>query len=188
MKAAMAEKAKLKFYTDKPCRFIYRTTGPVLVGKTLEARGDQPHTTVFSMCRPVQDLETLISLDGTGRVICHRSGMKSYDVLSAFLMSYSTSNQQGLPPLAAPVPQTPLAAQGSSQPAGQRRKWLRYSFKQPQRPETEAEDLPITAPVAQLPTQPDRDTGGVMVPANLLRVRNQQRLLLTEKNGGFLMT
>ena len=77
MKVAMAEKDQMKFYTDKPCRFIYRTTRPVRVGKILEARGYQPHVTVFSMCRPVEDLEKLITLDDTGRVSCQRSGMES---------------------------------------------------------------------------------------------------------------
>ena len=36
MSRAMAEKSKMKGYNDRPCRFIYNTTGPKLVGKTLK--------------------------------------------------------------------------------------------------------------------------------------------------------
>ena len=93
-------------FLEKPCDIIARTTGPVRVGKTLQARakhGYQPHVRVFSMCRPVEDLERLISLDATGRVSCKRSDLESYDVLSAFSMSYR-SNPQTLPPVAAPRP------------------------------------------------------------------------------------
>ena len=42
MKVSMAEKAHMQYYSDNPHRFIYRTTGPVRVGKTFEARGYQP--------------------------------------------------------------------------------------------------------------------------------------------------
>ena len=100
MKLAFAEKEHNEWYKNKPCRFIYRTTGPVRVGKTLEKRGYQPRVTVFSMCRPVEDLEKMIYLDNCGRVRCDRSDLASYDVLSAFSMSYSAAGPRTPPPLA----------------------------------------------------------------------------------------
>ena len=104
MKVAFAEKERNAWYLDKPCRFIYRTTGSIRVGKTLEERGYQPRVTVFSMCRPVEDLEKMLYLDSTGRVRCQRSDLQSYDVLSAFSMSYSAGKRRTPPPLAAPLP------------------------------------------------------------------------------------
>ena len=49
MSPAMAEKSEMEYYDDKPCRFIYHTTGPKLVAKTLKTRGYEPRVTVFSM-------------------------------------------------------------------------------------------------------------------------------------------
>ena len=164
MKISMAQKASMPFYTDKPCRFIYRTTGPVRVGKTLEEKGYQPQVTVFSMCRPVQDLEKLISLDNTGRVICGRSGMESYDVLSAFSMSYNTGNMQAPPPLATPSPPP-----RPPPPTGGQRKKFRFRGKRPEFqdaevPDTEAAHAPSTALVQHEATQPCKDIDEVMRP------------------------
>ena len=162
MKIAMAEKEQMRFYANKPCRFIYRTTGPVQVGKTLERRGYQPQVTVFSMCRPVHDLEKLISLDGTGRVTCQRSGMESYDVLSAFSMSYNTDNPRPPPPLAMPLHQLPTGGLPASATGGEhppcvpttKAVWRRYSIKKPQLPDAEVKHRPTTALVEQKETQP----------------------------------
>ena len=94
-----------KYYSDKPCRFIYQTTGPKGVGKTLRLNGYEPHVTVFSMNRPVQNLEKHLSLDSEGRVRCHLPGMEQYDVWSAFSMSYNVKSQGKPPPLAEPLAQ-----------------------------------------------------------------------------------
>ena len=101
MSQAMAEKTQAQWYNDEPCRFIYRTTGPKRVGHFLQTNGDEPLVTVFSMCRPLPDLEKHISLDDTGRVCCHRSGMDSYDVWSAFSMNHNTGDPKS--PRSAPA-------------------------------------------------------------------------------------
>ena len=96
-----------KHYSDKPCRFIYHKTGPKAVGKTLRIKGYEPHVTVFSMNRPVRDLEKHLSVDHEGRVRCHLPGMDKYDVWSAFSMSYNVKSQGTPPPLAEPIAQLP---------------------------------------------------------------------------------
>lgn len=157
----------MKFSADKPCRFIYRTTGPVRVRKTLEARSYQPHVTMFSMCRQVQDLEKLISLDGTGRVSCQQSGMESYDVLSAFSMSYSTGNPRPPPPMANPLFQPPFG--------GQRKKWRRYTVKKPEFPDAEGKHLPSTALLEQDATQPPKRMDEEMRPGYQPQEQRHQR-------------
>ena len=97
MSKAMAEKRVLPCYSDEPRRFISHTTGSKLVGKTVESHGYEPQVTVFSMCRPVRDLEMLLSVDLTGRVCGHEATMDQYDVLSAFSMSSSTGNDASPP-------------------------------------------------------------------------------------------
>ena len=149
MKVAMAEKEQMRFYANKPCRFIYRTTGPVGVGKTLEKRGYQPRVTVFSMCRPVQDLDKLISVDDTDRVSCKRSGLDSYDVLSALSMSYS-GNLGPPPPLAPPLPPPRPPPPPPPPPGGQRKK-LRHRTKKPELLDAEVPD----AEVKHLPSPAD---------------------------------
>ena len=47
MSRAMAEKSQRQCHNDKPCRFIYNTTGPKRVGQTLQSRGYEPQVTVF---------------------------------------------------------------------------------------------------------------------------------------------
>ena len=103
MKLALAEKEGIVWYIDKPCHFSDLTTVPKRVGKTLDSRVfsmSRPPVTVFSKSRPVEDLEKLIYLDTSGRVRCHRSDLESFDVLSAFSMSYSGATWQTPPPLA----------------------------------------------------------------------------------------
>ena len=100
MARAMPEKSQIPWYNNKACRFIYNTTGPKLVERTLEEQGYAPHVTVFSMCRPVPNLLRYLSLDDTGRVICHLDWIDKYDVFSAFSMSYRTPRPQSLPRLA----------------------------------------------------------------------------------------
>lgn len=156
MKVAIVDKGPMKYYTDKPCRFIYDTTGPVRVGKTWEASGYQPHVTVFPMCRPVEDLETIISLERTGRVRCHRYGMESYSVLSAPSLSCNTGNTRPPPPLAKPVPQPP--------PGRQRKKRLRFTIKKPELPDAEFTHPPSTAHVQQEETQPRKGIDEEMRP------------------------
>ena len=135
MSPAMAEKSKMEYYDDKPCRFIYHTTGPTLVAKTLKTRGYEPRVTVFSMCRPVRNLERHISLDGTGRVFCHRSGLKSYDVWSAFSMSYNTGDLRSPPSLAMPLtrfppdPKTKKRSLAQLPPDPETKKRPRYAIK-----------------------------------------------------------
>ena len=109
MKRAIAEKSNIAWYKEQPCHFIYRTTGSVLVSNVLKSSGYEPHVTVFSMCRPVQFLENHIELDNTGRAWCHHLPrvFKSYDVWSAFSMSYTTADPGGPPPLAMPAAQLP---------------------------------------------------------------------------------
>ena len=130
MVESMAERSPMKSYDDKPCRFIYHTTGPRLVGRTVQEHGYEPHVTVFSMCRPVRGLEKHISMDGTGRVSCHRSGLRQYDVLSAFSMSYSN----GAKPFA-PSPMARLPAQLPPYPQNKKRR--RWSFKTTEAPADE---------------------------------------------------
>ena len=109
MSDAMAEKSQMPWYYDKPCRFIYHTTGPKQVSRFMSSfiKGCEPQVTVFSMCRPVQDLDKHITVADTGHVCCHMSGMESYDVLSAFSMSYNTAGPNHVPPLAMPIAQLP---------------------------------------------------------------------------------
>ena len=108
----MAVASQTQFYDDKPRNFISQTTGPKRVGKTLQSHGYEPQVTMFSMCRPVPDLEPHIALDNTGRVCCHLSGMDSYDVWAAFSMSYRTGGFQRLPPpLASAVAAEAVAAE-----------------------------------------------------------------------------
>ena len=95
---AMATERTNPCWITKACPFVYHTTGPKQVGRTVESRGYEPQVTVFSICRPVPDLEKHLSLDDTGRVCCHRSGLDSYDVWSAFSMSYNTGDPRSPPP------------------------------------------------------------------------------------------
>ena len=107
MSMAMGEKSKLPFYLDKPCRFIYNTTGPKLVAQSLKKHGYEPDVTVFKMCRPVPDLDKHITVHEGGRVHPHWACMSSFDVLSAFSMSYNTKEKRAPPPLAMPNAQLP---------------------------------------------------------------------------------
>jgi hypothetical protein len=107
MLRAVTAKKDLKYYNEKPCRFIYHTTGPKGVGKTLRTKGYEPHVEVFSMCRPVPDLVQHLSLDTEGKVCCHVPGFKQYDVWSAFSMSYKKSKPGPLPALAPPLARLP---------------------------------------------------------------------------------
>ena len=107
MLRAVAAKQKLEYYSDKPCRFIYYTTGPKGVGKTLRTKGYEPQVTVFSMCRPVPDLVQQLNLDTAGKVCCQLPGFNQYDVWSSFSMSYNTSNPGTLPGLAPPLARLP---------------------------------------------------------------------------------
>ena len=107
MVRALAEKSDMGYYKAKPCRFIYHTTGPKGVGKTLRTYGYEPHVTVFSMCRPVPDLEKHLSLDDEGRVRCHLPRLEQYNVWSAFSMSYKGMLPRAPPPLARPLAQLP---------------------------------------------------------------------------------
>ena len=139
MSSAIAEKSKMEYYDDKPCRFIYHTTGPKLVAKTLKTRGYEPRVTVFSMCRPVRYVRTYlerhISLDEAGRVCCHRSGLKSYDVWSAFSISYNTGDPRSPPSLAMPLAQLPPDPKTKKRPLAQSphdletKKHPRYTLK-----------------------------------------------------------
>ena len=97
-----------RYYKLKACRFIYRTTGPQGVGKTLRTKGYEPQVTVFSMNRPAPNLEKHLSFDDDGRVSCHLPGMEQYDVWSAFSMSYNVQSPRAPPPLAEPFAQLPL--------------------------------------------------------------------------------
>ena len=100
----MAEKSKMEYYDDKPCRFIYATTGPKRVAKTLRSSRYEPRVTVFSMCRPVKDH---LSLADTGRVLYEQRRLRRYDVLSAFSMTYNTRIPKSPPKLARPLAQLP---------------------------------------------------------------------------------
>ena len=116
MKLSMAEKAAWQYSIANYMQwhFISKTTGPVAVSKTLQNIGYQPHVKVFSMCRPLFDLENVIELDETGRVTCKRRGLESYDVLSAFTnnyVPYGTRKPRPPPPLARPLPQPPPSVQ-----------------------------------------------------------------------------
>jgi len=126
MVRALAEKSDLEYYKDKPCRFIYHTTGPKGVGKTLRSHGYEPHVTVFSMCRPVPDLEKHLSLDDEGRVCCHLPGFEQYNVWSAFSMSYKGMLPRAPPPLARPLAQLP--------PFPAKKKRRRLTFKTTEAP------------------------------------------------------
>ena len=146
MSGAMAEKSKMEWYNDKPCRFIYNTTGPKLVGKTVQLHGYEPRVTVFSMCRPVPDLEKHLSLDDTGRVFCHRSGIEQYDVWSAFSMSYNTGDPGTPPPLAMPLAQLP--------PYPLKKKRRRYTAKTTEAPADEVDKQAISGYELQPKTEP----------------------------------
>ena len=143
----------MQYYNDGQCRFISNTTGPVAVGKTLET--NQPHVTVFSMCRPLLSLEKVIELDETGRVTCKRCGLESYDVLSASLMIYRTRNPRSPPPVARPLPQPP--------PGGQRKR-RRSTSKEPELPDADVKQLPSTKFVEEEATQPHKGLDEEMRP------------------------
>ena len=145
MKESMAEIAQVQYYNNKPCHFIHQTTGPSRVRKTFDEIGYQPHVTVFSMCRPLLDLEKVIELDETGRVTCTRCGLESYDVLSAISMSYRTLDPRPPPQLARPLPQPP--------PGGQR-KWRRCTSKKPELPDAEVKQLRTYVPIECIGYQP----------------------------------
>ena len=108
MSQAMIEKNNVQWYNDKPCRFIATTTGPERVAQTLQSKGYEPQVTVFSMSRPVLDLENHLSLDHTARLCCRRHDMHAHDVLSAFSMScIGKGNPLPMPPLPMPVAHFP---------------------------------------------------------------------------------
>ena len=121
MSEAMAEKKPMHHYDDKPCRFIYNTTGPKRVGKFVVSKGYEPQVTVFSMCRPVKGLDKHLSIDGTGRVVCNLAGKQQYDVWSAFSMSYKTSAPPVMPPLSMALAELP--------PLPKKQKHRRYMVK-----------------------------------------------------------
>jgi len=98
MSQAMADKRK-KYY-DQPFRFIYNTTGPKQVARSLKSRGYKPLVTVFSMCTPVPDLDQHLSFGDRGRVRCHLPGMTAYDILSAYSMRYTVGDPRPQPPQA----------------------------------------------------------------------------------------
>ena len=103
----LTEKKNIKSYRKRKWRFIYHTTGPKGVGKTLRTKGYEPHVEVFSMCRPVPDLVQHLSLDTDGKVRCDWPGLKQYDVWSAFSMSYAKLKPGPLPALAPPLATLP---------------------------------------------------------------------------------
>ena len=118
------------------------------MGKTLEARGYQPHVTVLSMLGPVRDLEKLITLDDTGRVfIPQRPRMQYHDVLSAFSMSYSGGVPLPPPPLARPRRQPSINEEGER----------RHSIIKPELRDPEVKELPSTAVVEPAATRPHQD-------------------------------
>ena len=100
MSRAMADRRKMKHYDDKPFRFIYNTTGPKQVARSLKSRGYEPQVAVFSMCTPVPDLDQHLSFGDRGRVRCHLPGMRKYDILSAYSMSYAKGDPGLQPPQA----------------------------------------------------------------------------------------
>jgi len=149
MKRAIAAKSKIAWYKDKPCRFIYRTTGPILVSNVLKSRGYEPHVTVFSMCRPVQFLENHIELDNLGRVWCHHLPrvFKSCDVWSAFSMGKTTADPGGPPPLA----MLPVARLPPFPPFPQKQKCRRLRVKTTVAPAAKVDKQPN--PSYELPPQ-----------------------------------
>ena len=92
----------------------------------MRSHGYEPHVTVFSMCRPVPDLEKHLSLDDEGRVCCHRSGFEQYNVWSAFSMSYNGMRPRPPSPLARPLAQLP--------PFPAKKKRRRLTFKTTEAP------------------------------------------------------
>ena len=53
-------------------------------------RGTDYESTIvfFSMCRPIEDLETQVVLEDSGFISGYEPTLSRYDVLSAFSMSY----------------------------------------------------------------------------------------------------
>ena len=104
---AMATKRTNPHWANKPCRFVYHTTGPKQVGRTVESRGYEPHVTVFSMNRPEHHLHRDLFLDATGRPSSGISRIKPYDVWSAFTTLHNTGKSRDPPPLAPPHAELP---------------------------------------------------------------------------------
>ena len=48
----------------------------------------EPTIVFFSMCRPIEDLETQVVLEDNGFISGYEPTLSRYDVLSAFSMSY----------------------------------------------------------------------------------------------------
>ena len=104
---AMATERTNPCWITKACPFVYHTTGPKQVGRTVESRGYEPHVTVFSMNRPEHHLHRDLFLDATGRPSSGISRIKPYDVWSAFTMLYNTGKSRYPPPLAPPHAELP---------------------------------------------------------------------------------
>ena len=87
MKLATQVKCALQWYLDKPCRYIYNTTGPKSVAKFFKHSEHGRSILFFPMCRPIEKLDKQVLLDATGRIGGYDVSLKQYDVLSAFSMS-----------------------------------------------------------------------------------------------------
>ena len=97
----------MDYYVQKPCRYIYNSTGPVAMASFLKKSGYEPTIVFFSMCRPIEDLENKVSCDETGRIGGYDAYLARFDVLSAFSMSYKGQEAYRKVPLATEFEELP---------------------------------------------------------------------------------
>ena len=106
MAKSIDERRNWPYYVDKPCRFIYHTTGPKIVKKFLKHTRLQRSLTFYTMCRPIEEQSKLV-INAAGIITGFPPTLQKYDVLSTFSMSYvGQAEVEGLT-LCSPVAQLP---------------------------------------------------------------------------------
>ena len=101
MVEATKAKNSIEVYLERPCRFIYNTTGPYCVEKFLKHSPLKQSLTFFSMCRPLESMQELMELSNRWRKGDEQTATEP-DILSAYSMSYKAqTKEQCIVPLTA---------------------------------------------------------------------------------------
>ena len=93
MCSATNAKKSMQYYLQKPCRFIYNTTGPYCVEKFFKHSPLEQSLTFFSMCRPLESMQELMELSNRWRKGDEHSATE-FDILSAYSMSYKAQTKE----------------------------------------------------------------------------------------------